>query len=86
VLYGKGQSVPQPSSHDRDLDTHGHVKEGLSETSSTDFISTVRTDLSQPTHRLEEEDTVGVILFLRLKVSHLRPEYRVLNSRHYVLL
>jgi hypothetical protein len=43
----------------------------------------VRPDLSQPTtHRLKEEDTLGGILFLRLKVSHLRPEFRVLNSRH----
>jgi hypothetical protein len=30
-----------------------------------DFISTVRPDLSQPIHRLKEEDTLGVILFLR---------------------
>jgi hypothetical protein len=28
----------------------------------------VRSDLSQSTHRLKEEDTLGDILFLRLKV------------------
>jgi hypothetical protein len=38
----------------------------------------VRSDLSQPTHRLEEEDTIGDILFLRLKVNHLRPKYMIL--------
>jgi hypothetical protein len=38
------------------------------------------------THRIKEEDTFGGILFLRLKVNHLRPEYRVLNSSHYALL
>jgi hypothetical protein len=46
----------------------------------------VRPDLSQPTHRLKEEETLGGILFLRLKASHLRPKYRVLNSSHYALL
>jgi hypothetical protein len=46
----------------------------------------LRPDLSQPTHRLKEEDTLGGILFLRLKTRHLRPEYRVLNSGHYALL
>jgi hypothetical protein len=72
--------------NDRDLGAHGHGKESLSETSRTGFISTVRSDLSQSTHRHKEEDTLGDILFLRLKTSHLRPEYRVLNSSHYVLL
>jgi hypothetical protein len=59
---------------DRDLVTHGHVKESLSETRRPDFISTfvftVSPDLPQPTHRLEEEDTLRGILFLRLKSSH----------------
>jgi len=45
----------------------------------------VRPDLPQPTHRLEEQDTLGGILFLRLKASHLRPKFRVLNSIHYSL-
>ncbi len=72
------------SSDDRDLGVHGHDKEGLSETSRPGFISTVGPELSQPTHRLKEEDTLGVILFLRLKAGHLRPEYRVLSSSHYV--
>jgi hypothetical protein len=40
----------------------------------------VRPDLPQPTHRFEEEDTLRGILFLRLKVSHLRPKYRVFNG------
>ena len=63
-------------SDDRDLGDHGHVNESLSETRRPVFVYTVRPDLSQPTHRLKEEDTLGVILFLRLKTSHLRPEYR----------
>ena len=37
------------------------------------FISTVRPNLPQPTHRLEEEITLRIILFLRLKVIHLHP-------------
>ncbi len=28
--------------------------------------------------KIKEEDTFGVILFLRLKTSHLSPKYRVL--------
>jgi hypothetical protein len=51
----------------------------------TRFVSTVRPDLSQPTHGFEEEDTLGGILFLRLKVSHLRPKYGVLNGSHCAL-
>ncbi len=43
-------------SDDRDLGTHGHGKESLTETSTPGFISTVSPDLSQPTHRLKEED------------------------------
>ena len=42
--------------------------------------------MPQPTHRLEEEDTLGGILFLRLKAGHLRPKDRVLNGSHYALL
>ncbi len=60
-------------SDDRDLGGHGHDKESLSETTRPVLISTVRPDLSQPTHRLKEQDTIGGILFLRLKASHLRP-------------
>ena len=44
------------------------------------------TDLSQPTHGLVEKDALGVILFQRLKASHLRPKYGVLNGRYYALL
>ena len=69
-----------------DLGIHGSGKECLSETYRPGFISTVRPDLPQPTHRLEEEDTLRGILFLRLKASHLRPKYRVLNGNHYALL
>ena len=69
-----------------DLSAHGRGKECLSETSRPGFISTVSPDLPQPTHRLEEEDTLRVILFLRLKDTNLRPKYRVLNGSHYALL
>jgi hypothetical protein len=51
------------------MGAHGHGKESLPETSRPGFISTVRPDLPQPTHRLEEEDTLGGILFLRLKTN-----------------
>ncbi len=40
----------------------------------------------QAIHGLKEEDTLGGILFLRLKDNHLRPKFRVLNSSNYVLL
>jgi hypothetical protein len=50
------------------------------------FISTVSPDLPQPTHLLEEEDTLGDVLFLRLKCNHLRLKYRVLHGRYYELL
>jgi hypothetical protein len=73
-------------SHDRDLGAHGHGKESLPETSRPGFISAVRPDLPHSTHRLEEVDTLGGILFLRLKASHLRPKYRVFNGSHYALL
>jgi hypothetical protein len=43
----------------------------------------VRPDLSQPTHGLVKEDTLGGILFLRLKASHLRPKHRLFNRIHY---
>ena len=69
-----------------DLGAHGSGKECLPETSRPGFISTVSPDLSQSTHRLEEEDTLRGILFLRLKDSHLRPKYRVLDGSHYALL
>jgi hypothetical protein len=45
-------------SDDRDLGTHGHGKQSLTETNTPDFISTVSPDLSQPTHRLKEEDII----------------------------
>ena len=34
----------------------------------------------------QEEDALGVILFQRLKSSHLRPKYGVLNGSYYALL
>jgi hypothetical protein len=49
-----------------DLGAHGGGKESLSKTSRPGLVSTVRPDLSQPTHGLQEEDTLGGILFLRL--------------------
>jgi hypothetical protein len=45
--------------NDQDLGAHGHDKESLSETNRPGFISTVRSDLTQSTHRFEEEDTLG---------------------------
>jgi hypothetical protein len=50
-----------------DLGAHGRGKECLSETSRPGLISTMRPDLPQPTHGLEPQDTLGGILFLRLK-------------------
>jgi hypothetical protein len=38
------------------------------------------------THGLVKEDTLGGILFLRLKTSHLRPKHRLFNCIHYALL
>ena len=58
-----------------DLGAHGGGKESLPKDSRPGFVSTVRPDLTQPTHGLKEEDTLGGILFLRLKTSHLRPKY-----------
>ncbi len=72
--------------HHWDLSTHWRGEKRLSETRRPGFISTVKPDLTQPTHRLEEEDTLGDILFLRLKVSHLHPKYWVFNGSHYALL
>jgi hypothetical protein len=50
------------------------------------LVTTVRSDLSQSTHGLVKEDTLGGILFLRLKASHLRPQHRFFNRNHYTLL
>ena len=63
-----------------DLGAHRGRKECLSKDIRPGLISTVRTDLTQTTHGLEEEDTFGVILFQRLKTSHLRPKYGVLTT------
>ena len=46
-------------SNNRDLGAHGRDKECLSETSRPVFISTMRSDLSQPTHWIDEKDTLG---------------------------
>jgi hypothetical protein len=46
-------------SNNRDLGAHGRGKECLSETNRPGFISTMREDLPQPTHRLEKKDTLG---------------------------
>jgi hypothetical protein len=66
-------------------DLGGGGKKCLSETRRQGFISTVRTDLPQPTYQIEEEDTLGVIIFLRLKDNHLRPKYRLLNGSYQSL-
>jgi hypothetical protein len=52
-------------SDDQDLVAHGHDKESLSETSRPDL----RPDLSQSTHRLKDDDTLGDILFLRKELK-----------------
>ncbi len=46
----------------------------------------MRSDLSQTTHQFIPKDTLGGILFLRLKVSHLCPEDRVLHGGNDVLM
>jgi hypothetical protein len=46
----------------------------------------MRPDLPQPTHRLEEKETLRGILFLGLKAGHLHPKDRVLNGSYYTLL
>jgi hypothetical protein len=69
-----------------DLNDHGGGEKRLPENRRPGLISTVRSDLPQPTHRLVEEDTLGDIFFLRLKASHLRPKNRLLNRRYYALL
>jgi hypothetical protein len=46
----------------------------------------VRPDLPQPTHWLEEEETLRSILFLRLKACHLRLKDRLLNGSYHPLL
>jgi hypothetical protein len=38
----------------------------------------VRPDLTQPTHWFEEEETIRIILFLRLKAFYLRRKDRLL--------
>ena len=48
----------------RNKDAHGRGKECLPETSRPSFISTMSPDLSQPTHRLEETDTLRGIHFV----------------------
>jgi hypothetical protein len=69
-----------------DLSAHRRGEKCLSETNRPGLIPTVRPDLTQPTHRLEEEDTLRSILFLRLKASHLRLKDRLFNGSHYALL
>jgi hypothetical protein len=56
---------------ERDLGSNRRSKKGMSETSRPGLISTMRSDLTQPTHRIEPKDTPGGILFLRLKDDHL---------------
>jgi hypothetical protein len=73
-------------SNNRDLDAHGRDKECLTETSRPGFIATMRHDLPQSTHRVEEKDTLRDILFLGLKAGHLRPKNRVFNGRYYALM
>jgi hypothetical protein len=46
----------------------------------------MRSDVPQPTQPIEEKDTLGVIVFLRLKTGHLRPKDGVLNGNYYELL
>ncbi len=92
VTYGVYLKFPTGTSRERllrdrwDLGCHGGGEECLPETSRPGFVSTVSPDLTQPTHGDEEVDTFGGILLLRLKVSHLRPKYRVLNGSHYAML
>jgi hypothetical protein len=43
------------------------VEKNVCQTSRPVLVSTVSPDLAQPVHGLEEEDTLGVILFQRLK-------------------
>jgi hypothetical protein len=61
---------------------HGSGEKRLPETRRPGLITTV----PQPTHGLVKEDTLGGILFLRLKASHLRPKHRLFNCSHYALL
>ena len=89
VTKGVYLKFPATTSHEWflrdhwDLGTHRGRKECLSEASRPGLISTVSPDLAQPTHGLEEEDALGVILFQRLKVNHLRPKYGVLRVVYY---
>ena len=68
-----------------DLSVHRRGEKCLSETRRPGLIPTVRPDLPQPTHRLEEEDTVRNILFLRLKASHLRHKDRLFNGTRFIM-
>ena len=56
----------------RDLSTHRRGDKCLPKTSRPGLIPTVRPDLPQSTHCLEEEETLRSILFLRLKTCHLQ--------------
>ena len=42
---------------DRDLDSNRHIKKGLPETIRPVLTSTMRLDLTQPTHRIDPKDT-----------------------------
>ncbi len=69
-----------------DLGAHGGGKECLPETRRPDLISVMSPYLTQPAHRLKEENTLGIIIFLGLKTGHLRPKDKVLNGSHYAVL
>jgi hypothetical protein len=69
-----------------DLSSHGCGEKRLPETTRPGLISTVRSDLPQPSHGLVKEDTLGGIFFLRLKTRHLRPKHGFFNRSHYTLL
>jgi hypothetical protein len=43
----------------------------------------VSPDVTQPTHGLVKEDTLGGILFLRLKTGHLHPKHRLFKVVYY---
>ena len=60
--------------------SNGRDKKRLSETSRPGLISVMRPGLSQSTHRFIPKHTLWNILLLRLKVSHLCPEDKILIS------
>ncbi len=71
----------------RDLISHRRGEKCLPKTSRPGLIPTVRPDLPQPTHWLEEEDTLRSILFLRLKACHLHLKdrlTRLIDQRFFV--